>query len=223
MAITKSVEYIKKFIIDTLFPVKCSGCGVKNEIFCDNCVAKARLAERETDRDIIALFDYRDTIIKNAIWELKYHKKRYLGERLGEILYENLMEEISNIKSGFIDRAIIIIPVPISKNKKRSRGYNQAFHIAKGFCMKENRKIFELRNDIVYRKVDAPPQARITNRKRRLENVRGIFSIKNEKDIKGRTIIVIDDVTTTGGTINEISKVLKKSGAKKVIGLTLAH
>lgn len=223
MAVIKSVEYIKNLLLNILFPVRCSGCGLKDKVFCDNCITATRLAERETERDIIALFDYRDPIIKKAIWELKYHKKRYLGERLGEILYDNLIEEVSGIKSGFVDRALVVIPVPISKNKTRTRGYNQAFHIAKGFCNKEGKKVFELRNDIIYRKVDTLPQARITNRKRRLENVRGVFNIKNEEDIKSRTIIVIDDVTTTGGTINEIVKILKKSGAKKVVGFTVAH
>lgn len=223
MNIKGYVEYIKNLLLNTLFPIKCLGCGTKDEVFCDNCIAKARLAERETDRNIIALFDYRDPIIKKIIWELKYHHKRYLGEKLGEILYENLIEEISNIKSGFINRALIVIPVPISKKKTKTRGYNQAFHIARGFCKKENHEIFELRDDIIYKKIDTLPQARITNRKRRLENVRGVFDIKNNQDIKNRTIIVIDDVTTTGGTINEIAKILKKSGAKKVIGFTIAH
>ena len=217
------VEYVNKLLLNTLFPVNCPGCGARNEIFCDNCVAKSRLAERETERNIIALFDYRDPIIKKTIWELKYHHKRYLGERLGEILYDNLIEEISDIKTGFVDRSLYIIPVPISNKKAKSRGYNQAFYIAKGFCQQENNKIFELRNDIIFRKIDITPQARITNRKRRLENVRGAFDIKDSNKVKGRTIIIIDDVTTTGGTINEISKVLKKSGAKKVIGLAFAH
>ena len=84
-------------------------------------------------------------------------------------------------------------------------------------------EIFELKNHIVFKKIDTLPQAKITNRKRRLENVRGVFDIKNPENIKGKTIIIIDDVTTTGGTILEIMKILKKSGAKKVIGFAVAH
>ena len=56
-----------------------------------------------------------------------------------------------------------------------------------------------------------------------MENVRGVFEIKNPEIVKGRTIVVIDDVTTTGGTISEIIKILKKAGAKKVVGFAVAH
>ncbi|MEK7106073.1 MAG: phosphoribosyltransferase family protein, partial [Patescibacteria group bacterium] len=64
---------------------------------------------------------------------------------------------------------------------------------------------------------------RITNRNERLKNVKGVFEIKNPEVVKGRTIIIIDDVTTTGGTIKEILKLLKNSGAKKAVGFTVAH
>ncbi len=67
------------------------------------------------------------------------------------------------------------------------------------------------------------PQARLTNRNKRLQNIKGAFSIINTNIIKGKTVIIIDDVTTTGGTMLEIIKILKKSGAKKVIGFAVAH
>jgi competence protein ComFC len=214
---------IKDFLLDILFPIKCLGCQSKNVVICDNCIAKIRIAERETDKNILAVFDYRDPIIKKAIWELKYYHKRYLGRKLGQLLYEFLVEDISDIRTYALGRPILVIPVPISKKKTLTRGYNQSLAIAKGFCNSSTEQIFELKDKIVIKKVETLPQARITNRKRRLENIKGVFEIKNKDEVKGRTIIIIDDVTTTGGTINEISKILKKSGAKKVIGFTIAH
>lgn len=214
---------IKNSILDLLFPVKCLGCGIKNEILCNNCVAKIPITERETGKDIVAMFDYRDPLIRKAIWELKYHHKRYLGQKLGQLLYEFLIEDISDLKSIVSGRSIYVIPVPISNKKTKLRGYNQALSIAKGFCDMTDKEILELKNNIIFKKRDTLPQAKITNRKRRLENVHGVFDIKNPEIIKGRTIIVIDDVTTTGGTISEIIKLLKKSGAKKVLGFTVAH
>jgi ComF family protein len=190
---------------------------------CNSCVAKIRLAERETDKNIVAMFDYRDPVVKKIIWELKYHHKRYLGEKLGQLLYEFLMEDISDMKVEVSGRSIFVIPVPISNNKTRVRGYNQANTIAKGFCNQAGAGVFELKDNIIFKKVDTLPQARITNRRRRLENVRGVFDIKNSETLKGRTIIVIDDVTTTGGTINEVMKILKKAGAKNIIGFAVAH
>lgn len=213
---------IKKFILEILFPTKCLGCGIKEEILCDNCIQKIHIAERETDQNILAVFDYRDETIKKAIWELKYHHKRYLGEKLGQLLYEFLIEDISDLRIGVPGRSIYIIPVPISNNKTKIRGYNQSLAIAKGFCAKLD-KVFELKNKIVCKKIDNAPQAKISNKKQRLENVKGVFEIKNKEIVKGRTIIVIDDVTTTGGTITEIMKILKKAGAKKVVGFAVAH
>jgi len=216
-------KIIRNFLLDILFPTKCLGCQIKSEILCDNCIQKIHLAERETDENILAVFDYRDVLMKKAIWELKYHHKRYLGEKLGQLLYEFLIEDISDIKISVSGRSIYVIPVPISNKKRKKRGYNQALAIAKGFCTSTNAGVFELKNNLVIKKIDTLPQAKITSRKRRLENIRGVFEVKNKEIIKGRTIIIIDDVTTTGGTINEIIKILKKAGAKKVIGFAVAH
>lgn len=223
MRISLYLKKNKDYILDLLFPIKCVNCNKKSEILCRNCVSQIRLAERETDTDIYAVFDYRDQAIKKAIWELKYYNKRYLGHKLGELLYEYLIEDMGALKTYVAGRSILVVPVPISKNKTKKRGYNQAFAIAKGFCNQSNSKILELKNNIVFKKVDTLPQARIMNRKARLKNIKGVFDIKNKTEIKGRTIIVIDDVTTTGGTINEIIRILTKGGAKKVVGFAVAH
>lgn len=223
MNINSFIKEINDFILNSLFPIKCLNCQAKNEIICNNCIYKIPLAERETPEKILAVFDYRDPIIKKAIWELKYHHKRYVGERLGQLLYEFLIEDISDLRIYSSGQPIYIIPVPISNKKTKLRGYNQANIIAKSFCKSAPFKIFELKNNIVYKRIDTLPQAKITNRKRRLENVRGVFEIKNKEMLKGKTIIIIDDVTTTGGTINEIMKILKQAGAKKVLGFAISH
>ena len=214
---------IKNFLLDILFPTNCLGCNTKSEILCNDCIQKIQPAERETGIDILAVFDYRDLLIKKAIWELKYHHKRYLGEKLGQLLYEFLIPDIADIRMEVPGRSIFVIPTPISNKKTKARGYNQALAIAKGFCNSQDGGIFELKNNIVAKKIDNTPQAKITNRKQRLENVRGVFDINNPEIVKGRTIIIIDDVTTTGGTMSEIMKVLKSSGAKKVVGFAVAH
>lgn len=223
MKICLYVTRIRNFILDILFPIKCIGCDIKDEILCDNCIFEIHSAEREMDKDISAVFDYRDKIIKKAIWELKYYNKRYLGEKLGKILYESLIEDISDIKIRVSGRSIFVIPVPISKNKTKLRGYNQSLAIAKGFCNQAKLGIFELKNKIVFKKIDTIPQARLTTRKKRLENIKNAFEIKNKNEVFGRTIIVIDDVTTTGGTINEMIRILKDAGAKQVVGFAIAH
>ena len=213
------------YIIDIILPISCIGCKNKGDIICDKCVLSLRSAERETESEILASFDYRDEVMRKAIWNLKYYNRFSIGGKLGKLLYENMIEEISELEAYTQGSPILVIPVPISKSRNKMRGYNQAEKIARGFCNSSPRKIFELRNDIVIKIRDTLPQARISNRNMRLKNVRGIFdiNIKNKKILKDRTVIIIDDVTTTGGTITEIIKILKKNGAKKVIGMTVAH
>jgi ComF family protein len=223
MKLCTNVIEIKNFILDMLFPIKCIGCSVKNEILCINCIKKISLSEREIEGDIWAVFDYKDPVVKKAIWEMKYHHKRYIGDKLGQLLYEYMIEDISDIKMDVSGRSIYVVPTPISNSKTKVRGYNQALVIAKGFCSSGESGVMELQNGIVFKKVDTIPQAKITNRKRRLENVRGVFEVKDAEAVRGRTIIVIDDVTTTGGTMLEMMKVLKKAGAKKVYGFAVAH
>ncbi len=213
--------FLYNFLINIIFPQKCIKCGIKNTLFCDKCIANTRRTERETVNNIMSVFDYRDPYVRKAIWDLKYYNKRCLSEVFGKIIYETFLEEIADMRMYTQGEKIIVIPIPISKKRNRRRGYNQSFLIAKSFTDQEN--IFELRDDIILKNKETIPQARLKNKKERLENIKGAFSLKNKNIIKNRTIIIIDDVTTTGGTITEIIKLLKKNGAKKVIGFTLAH
>lgn len=210
-------------ILELLFPSKCLGCNISGEILCQNCINKLEPAERETERNIIASYDYRDPIIKKAIWKLKYYGSPYLGERLGQLLYADLVEDVALLQMFSQGSPILVIPVPISKDRKKGRGYNQSEVIARSFCNSAERNVFELKNNLVTKIINTLPQARLTNRNKRLKNIKGAFKITDEERIKDRTVIVIDDVTTTGGTITEIMKILKKSGAKKVIGFAVAH
>ena len=216
------IKPVITWVLDIFLPQKCLGCNIVGEIICSNCLLKIKRAQRETDKEITACFDYRDPIIKKAIWNLKYHHRLSIGTRLGQLLYENLLENISDIRLYTEGSPIYIIPVPLYKSRQKERGYNQAKIIAKGLC-DSNNKIFELRDDIVIKQINTLQQAKLTNRAKRLKNVHGAFAIIKPEEIKGKTIIVIDDVTTTGGTITEIINILKKLKAKKVIGFAVAH
>ncbi|MBY0376639.1 ComF family protein, partial [Patescibacteria group bacterium] len=82
---------------------------------------------------------------------------------------------------------------------------------------------FKLETEALLRIKDGPHQARIENRSERLKNIVGVFATNKNFDVKNRNIILIDDVTTTGGTLSEAKKVLKEAGARKVIAFTIAH
>lgn len=217
------ISRTKRYILDLFFPKACIGCKLRGESLCDSCILYIRKAERETRKDIYACFDYRDPVIRKAIWDLKYHRLSHLGQKLGQLMYETFMEELSEMRMYSKGQPLLIIPVPLSRTKARLRGYNQTKSIAEGLSRSSSKEIFEIGNNIVKKKINTKPQARIANRMKRLENVRGVFEIKKSDRVRGRTIIVIDDVTTTGGTMNEMIKILKRAGAKKVVGFAVAH
>jgi ComF family protein len=217
------IKSIRWWILDLIFPETCFGCRKKGSSLCDNCILKIRKAERETESSIYAVYDYRDPLIKRAIWDLKYHNRINLGRKLGQLLYGAFIEEVSDMRIYSSGQPLLVIPVPLSPTRRKKRGYNQAEIIAKEFALCGGKEVLELQNNIVKKRIDTKPQAKITNRNERLRNIKDVFEIKNPSFVKGRTIIIIDDVTTTGGTIKEIIKLLKNSGAKKVVGFAIAH
>ena len=113
----------------------------------------------------------------------------------------------------------IIIPVPISKKRKRLRGYNQSELIAK--MIAKQAKTIECRCDILYKQKDTLPQSSLDKEKRQ-QNIKNAYYIKNEKTVQNKKILLLDDIYTTGSTANECSKMLKQAGAKEIGVLTLA-
>jgi len=219
----KYINQLINILLNILFPLKCINCQIKNDGLCHNCIKQISRNERPINKDIYAIFDYRDSIIRTAIWELKYHYHFHLGKILGQLLYKSFMTELENLKLLACGANIYVIPVPISRQKRRLRGYNQSLILAQEFCKNYPEKILKLNKNIVYKKINNKPQAKIINRQQRLKNTKNVYAVKDKEKIKDQVFIVIDDVTTTGGTLNEIIKILKKNKAKKAIGLALAH
>lgn len=111
--------------------------------------------------------------------------------------------------------------VPLYPKRQRSRGFNQAKLFAQFCC---NSGLIPYGSDIVRRIKDTPSQARITLYKTRYENMRGAFALsKGLGTVAGHTYIVFDDVWTSGATIKELTRILKRGKAAKVYGVTLAR
>ena len=88
---------------------------------------------------------------------------------------------------------------------------------------KKFQKQIKVETDILYKIKETPTQVSIKNKEKRLKNLSNVFEIKNSEKIKDKNIILIDDVSTTGATLEEASRSLKNSGAKKIISLVVAH
>ena len=174
------------------------------------------------DKNIMIVFDYNDKLIRQAIWSLKFRKNKRLAKIFGQILYDEILENLFEMKTFSNFKEPILIPIPLSKQRFRERGFNQSELIAKEIY-DLNREVFNFENKALIKIKNTSPQSRSKNKKERLENLKGCFTVSNAHKIRNRNIILIDDVTTTGATLAEAKRVLKKYGAKKIISLVVAH
>ena len=216
-------------ILDIVFPAKCISCGKSGTDLCIVCLSDAGTAERETADWIFPLYDYRHPLIKKSLWLLKYSGKKRLVNVFAENIYDKIIEELSEMSLLQNFTAPILIPIPLSSKRYRERGFNQAelLCIELVRISKTRGEVFSLAKNILIKTKDTEHQARIKDRSVRLKNLVGSFAIKNEarnsEFLKGKNIILIDDITTTGATLNEARKILRQAGVRKVIAFTVAH
>lgn len=203
-----------------LFSRKCFLCGKRNEeSICENCFYRINRLQKckiinlknKNLNSLIYFFKY-EKIIRRLILQFKFFNKPYLAKVFSKIILKN--EKLCG-KLKFYD---IIIPVPMHNEKKNVRGYNQteliSCEIAKNLNMKYESKL-------LIKNVNTKMQSSLTE-KERYKNIKDVFVVLDEEKIKDKNIILIDDIYTTGATLEECSKVLKNAGAKKVCGVVIA-
>lgn len=165
----------------------------------------------------ISIFPYRESLIRELIWQIKYKKDKHSIECASYALYNELKLKYPN--------GATLIPIPISKNRRKERGYNQCEllidEIIKLDTEKETGGKFVKNFNLLFRIKDIEKQT-LKNRSERLVNVKNIFEVRDKIQI-GNNIIIIDDVTTTGSTLNEARKTLIEAGYLDVGCLTIAH
>ena len=178
-----------------------------------------------------ALFKYSDPLTKQIVWEIKYRANKKLAGAIGVLIYEKLSKIMLDRKfSGAdnLDSSVILIPIPASLRRLRLRGFNQTELIAR--AVMENAKTdtssFSYHPNILIKTKNTPAQSSLTSRASRLSNLRGVFVLKDVDSaevMRGKNIILIDDVITTGATMKEVVEVITRAGAKSVIGVAIAH
>lgn len=210
-------------ILDIVFPEYCIACKEKGSTLCLECLSKCGESERDCAKWIFPLYDYRQPLIKKSIWFLKYKNIKGLARIFAEAMYSRILEELADLILLENFREPLLMPIPLSKKRLRERGFNQAQLICQELVKIDENKNFKLEKDFLIRIKDGTHQAKIENRKDRLKNILGSFAILNPEKVRGKNIILIDDVTTTGGTLAEARKILKNAGAKKIIAFTIAH
>lgn len=149
--------------------------------------------------------------MRKAIHQLKYQNLRALAMPLAKMLQEYLIASPLDVD--------ILVPVPLHRKRLRERGYNQAGLLAQGLGKLINIPVVD---DVLVRRRYTPPQARTANIAERTQNIADAFACR-DSSLRGRRALLIDDVATSGTTLNACATVLKASGAAEVWGLVMAR
>lgn len=217
-------------ILDVIFPMACAGCGAHAQAICDDCLRvisyrglecffcgqKAENAnicayckEKYPLESIVWLWRYNNEKTRAIIAAFKYRKRRALAPALASRMRIAIAQ--SNLPKN-----IIIVPIPLHKDKERERGFNQAALLAKNLGIPINA-------DVLMRAKATPPQARTHSRRERQAQIKNAFRVINKDTLAEKNILLIDDVATTGATLVEAASTLKKAGAAKIYAAVLAH
>lgn len=231
----------KNIILDILFPPVCLNCRkylIGDKFICNNCfnliklnsalfcsVCKSRLADNKKICNhskkiqpyfylLAAAGNYDNQVLRNLIHGLKYQYLKNSAPLLSKLLFLYL----KNLPLSFTNGQWLIMPMPLHSARQRQRGFNQSKLIAEFVATQLNLPLIE----ILTRTKNNKPQVGLKGNEERIENVKNCFAIQNPKLVEKKNILLIDDVFTSGATMNEAVKVLKQNGARRIIALVIA-
>lgn len=173
--------------------------------------------------NVSVLWKYSNPLVKAAVWEIKYRKNIRIAEKIGEILCAQILGECEDNLIFGKKKRILLLPIPSSRKKHFEKGYNQTELLCEMIKKYDTENIFEYRNNALLRIKEVLPQTKTQTKKERESNPKNSFGINDKKDTEGKTVVLIDDVVTTGSTLKEAIKVLKENGAKEIRAFVIAH
>lgn len=218
-------------LLDFILPRFCPGCKNKltflERVVCEDCLSKLKLVEpdlikseyqRKFDgKKIISGFGSqyifeKDKELQHITHALKYDKKFLIGKFLGENLGRTFTAQFKEWNIN------LIVPIPLHHLKKAERGFNQSYYIAKGISIATG---ISLNTKAVKRFRFTQSQTTMTLKERE-ENIEGAFKVRKTENVKGKNVLLVDDVMTTGATISECGRILLESGANQIYAATVA-
>lgn len=224
------------FLLDIFFPRLCQGCGQEGSYLCLSCQGQLKTPpqrclvcgkpallgkihpecqNRKTHlAGLLVAADYHKKSVQSLIWNLKYQSASDITETLSLLLTDFLVSQ--DLLDYFA--AGLVIPVPLHKKRLRLRGFNQADLLARHLASK-----LGLEFRAILKKTRNTPRQVDLSRAERQQNVENSYFAPEHSSLRERKILLIDDVATTGATLNECARVLKERGASEIWALVVAR
>lgn len=229
--IYKMLTKVKEIVLDSIFPDICL-CGRWGIALCDDCLAEIPNGKKElcpiclclsengktcsgcrkkSNLTGVLVFGKHEKILKDVVWRYKYDFIKSLNKPLSRLLTQKYQTFLKS-------KTYLVTNVPISKSRLNWRGFNQAAEIGK--IIAEN---MELEYADLLGKKETQPQVGL-KRKERINNIKDkIYMKKAGVDLKNKKILIIDDVYTSGSTLEECARILRAAGAREVWGMVLSR
>jgi ComF family protein len=207
-----------------LFPDFCSECGAYGIPLCADCIRTLPTPLNCPVYEAVTALPYQNPSVKKAILTLKQRTSPELIQLLAERMYESSRELLIEYSMTRNFTNPIIIPIPTSRQKLRTVGFNHAELLAKAFASQVQADFpTEFATHIVAKKHTTTKQSRTESRADRFANIQNVFTLQQNIDIYNRCIIIVDDVITTGATMSVVRQLLLDAGARHVVCIALAH
>lgn len=235
----KTFRNITHYLADTLFPPVCQVCGKEGDWLCYDCLTSIEIVEyqycpfcrtrvfqegtclKHREKNLDGLFfatNYRDKTIQRLIKRYKYPPfLRELSFYFAFLIITHLLASGNKVILANKEDSLLL-SVPLEIKRMKWRGFNQSQTIAQVLS-----KYLKIPYSDTLIKIKKTPSQTGLDKKEREKNINNVFKIKNHQLIKNKNIYLVDDVVTTGATMEETAHTLKKAGAKEVWGIALAR
>jgi len=241
---------LKKFALDIFFPKFCINCGAEGSYLCEDCfalmdilessyclcekpfrlpfVGKCQKCQQKKLNGLYFAVSYQNNLVKKLIHRFKYEPfAKELSNELSSLIITHFsllnkapeFSDSAKIASRFNGASFVLVPIPLHKKRLKWRGFNQAEELAKELSKSLG---IPLSSNLLIRLKETLPQVDLSKEERE-NNIRGAFAVINSELIQKKKILLVDDVYTTGITMEECARLLKDQGAKEVWGIAIAR
>lgn len=235
--LTRASRTFLSVFAELIFPSSCAGCDNFGPLLCEDCLPKIGAPEnicifcgdktlygktcyqcqtKNSLAGVISVGKYQNAILRNAVHALKFSGVKKIAEPLGDMLAKSISQTLSNSLPEFT-----LVPLPLHAIRKRERGFNQAELLTQKIA----EKLSLQHRELLIRTRATKPQAKIDHKTENLrkENVAKAFALNPVIEHTPEKIIIIDDVATSGATLEEAAKILRLSGVKEIWGAVICR